>query len=243
MQICRTNHVHDVLFMRELRRESSRARRMRQRCRTACWRALFWRAVRDLPSEGLSGEIRRLPQNEAMRERIGAAIEGTCREIQRCERLPAKLGISPRHLTGLCRRLFWRFPCAPALRLKLCRADEMLRYGDPAGERGQRRSRFRQSIPFFAGVSPALRPVSVAAVNRSKAREKRGKFAPISECRVGPCGRTVCARQAAVDKRRPYSRLHGSGLRLFQRFEPGGRGLPFGGGGVQAVHHASKFAG
>ena len=41
-----------------------------------------------------------------------------------------ELGISPRHLTGLCRRLFGDSPARLLLRLKLRRADEMLRYGD-----------------------------------------------------------------------------------------------------------------
>jgi AraC-like DNA-binding protein len=130
MQICRTNHVHDVLFMRELRRESEQGAAHAAAVQDSLLEALFWRAVRDLPSEGLSGEIRRLPQNEAMRERIGAAIEGHLQANPTVREIARELGISSRHLTGLCRRLFGDSPARLLLRLKLRRADEMLRYGD-----------------------------------------------------------------------------------------------------------------
>jgi AraC family transcriptional activator of pobA len=130
MQICRTNHVRDVLFMRELRRESAQGAAHAAAVQDSLLEALFWRTVRDLPVEGLSAEIRRLPQNEAMRERIGTAVERhlhgnpTVREIAR------ELEISPRHLTGLCRRLFGDSPARLLLRLKLRHAEEMLCYGD-----------------------------------------------------------------------------------------------------------------
>jgi len=73
-----------------------------------------------------------LPQNEAMRERIGAAIErARAGKSNRCERLPGELGISPRHLTGFvvagCLAIPLRACCCGS---SSCRADEMLRYGD-----------------------------------------------------------------------------------------------------------------
>jgi len=44
--------------------------------------------------------------------------------------LARQLAISPRHLTGRCRLLFNESPARLLLRLKLRRAEEMLRYSD-----------------------------------------------------------------------------------------------------------------
>jgi len=130
MQICRTDHVRDVLFMRELRRESEQDAAHAAAVQDSLLEALFWRMVRDLPPGGLSAEIRRLPQHEATRERIGAALERHLRGNPTVRELARELGISPRHLTGLSRRLFGESPARLLLRLKLRRAEEMLRYGD-----------------------------------------------------------------------------------------------------------------
>ena len=130
MQICRTNHVRDVLFMRELRRESEQGAAHAAAVQDSLLEALFWRTVRDLPAEGLGADIRRLPQDEAMRERIGTVIERHLRGNPTVREIARELRISPRHLTGLCRRLFGDSPARLLLGLKLRRAEEMLRYGD-----------------------------------------------------------------------------------------------------------------
>jgi len=129
MQICRTNHARDVLFMRELRRESEEACAHAAAVQDSLLEALFWRAVRDLPFEGLCVEIRRLPANEVMRERIDTVIERHVHGSPTVLEMARELGISPRHLTGLCRRLFGESPARLLLGLKLRRAEEMLRYG------------------------------------------------------------------------------------------------------------------
>jgi AraC family transcriptional activator of pobA len=116
--------------MRELRLESEQGAAHAAAVQDSLLEALFWRTVRDLPAEGLGADIRRLPQDEAMRERIGTVIERHLRGNPTVREIARELRISPRHLTGLCRRLFGDSPARLLLGLKLRRAEEMLRYGD-----------------------------------------------------------------------------------------------------------------
>jgi AraC-like DNA-binding protein len=128
MQICRGDHRPDAALIGELRREAEQQRPYAGAVQDSLQEALFWRAVRDLPAEGLSEAIRRLPRDEAVRERIGVAMERRVRENPTVAQLARDLGMSERHLVGLCRRLLGESPARAFLRLKVRRAEELLRH-------------------------------------------------------------------------------------------------------------------
>jgi AraC-like DNA-binding protein len=128
LQIGRGNHFHDALFLRELRREAEQAANYAPAVQDSLLEALFWRVVRDLPSDGLSETVRRLPHREALRERIVAALFQHLRENPTVRILATEAKMSPRHLTNLCKSLFGKPPARLLLQLKLRHAEEMLRY-------------------------------------------------------------------------------------------------------------------
>ena len=130
LQVGRANHARDALFLRELRREAEAGDPHAPAVQDSLLEALFWRSVRDLPAAGLSEAIRRLPQHQAQRERILATLERHLKGNPSVAELARQLAISPRHLTGQCRLLFNESPARLLLRLKLRRAEEMLRYSD-----------------------------------------------------------------------------------------------------------------
>jgi len=84
--------------------------------------------VRDLPDEALSDKIRRLPRGETRRAQIMEAMTENLDDPLGVRGTAAKLGISARHLNGLCRSLFGVPPSLLFLKLRLRKAEEMLRY-------------------------------------------------------------------------------------------------------------------
>jgi AraC-like DNA-binding protein len=142
LQIGRGNHYHDALFLRELRREAEQAATYAPAVQDSLLEALFWRVVRDLPSEGLSETVRRLPHREALREQIVAALFRHLRDNPTVRALATETRMSPRHLTNLCRRLFGEPPARLLLQLRLRHADEMLRY------RGMRVKEVSEALGF-----------------------------------------------------------------------------------------------
>ena len=128
MQVARGNHFHETLFLRELRSEAEQAGAYAAAVQDSLLEALFWRVVRDLPAEGLSEMLRRLPRRDALREQIAAVLHRNLRANPTVERLAAEMKMSPRHLTNLCRELHQDTPARLLLRLKIRYAEEMLRY-------------------------------------------------------------------------------------------------------------------
>jgi AraC-like DNA-binding protein len=141
-QICQGNYSRDTFFLRELRREAEEEALYAPAVQDSLLEALFWRIARGLPTEALSAAFRRLPQAEAQRELIAAVF---CRHLKTnppvCQ-LAAEAGMSPRHFTTLCIRMFGKAPARFLLQLKLRRAEEMLRY------RGQRVKEVSEALGF-----------------------------------------------------------------------------------------------
>ncbi len=127
-QMCRGHHGRDAALIRELRREAEAGGAHAPAVQDCLLEALFWRVVRDLPEEALAAAMRRLPREEALRERIAAAMQRRLAGNPTVAELAHDLGMSPRHLTGLCRTLFGEPPARLHLRLKLRRAEQLLRY-------------------------------------------------------------------------------------------------------------------
>jgi AraC-like DNA-binding protein len=128
LQIARGNHDRDALFMRELRRETELDAAYAPAIQDSLLEALFWRVVRDLPREGLSETVRRLPRREALREKIVSVLEGHLRGNPTVRALAVETRMSPRHLTNLCQGLFGEPPARLLLKLKLRHAEELLRF-------------------------------------------------------------------------------------------------------------------
>jgi AraC-like DNA-binding protein len=129
-QICRGGHRRDVVFLRELKREAEEHAAHAPAVQDCLLEALFWRTVRDLPGEGLSDAIRRLPKDEAMREQISAVMQRHLKDNPPTGELAKELGVSPRQLAGRCRALFGLSPARLFLRLKLQHAETLLRSRD-----------------------------------------------------------------------------------------------------------------
>lgn len=141
-QICTGNYSHDRLFLRELQREASAAGCYAPAIQDSLLEALFWRIVRGLPADALSQAFRRLPDVEAQRSRLALVFEEHLTANPTVVELAGDAGMSPRHFTLLCRRLFGEAPARFLLRLKLRRAEEMLRY------RGQRVKEVSEALGF-----------------------------------------------------------------------------------------------
>jgi AraC-like DNA-binding protein len=127
-QVCRGDYSGDRRLLRELQRE------VEGRCdhtlpiQDSLLEVLFWRIVRGLPEAALGEEFRRLPDHELRRSRLALVFEEHVEGNPTMADLAKAAGVSPRHLTLLCRRLFGQAPAQFLLQLKMRRAVEMLRY-------------------------------------------------------------------------------------------------------------------
>lgn len=126
MQVCMGAHARDVLLLRELKREAGERAAHAAAVQDCLLEALFWRTVRNLPEAGLSDAMRRLPRDEAMRERIVAAMQSRGKGHASVSQLAKDLAISPRHLTERCVTLFGVSPARLYLQLKLRHAATLL---------------------------------------------------------------------------------------------------------------------
>jgi AraC-like DNA-binding protein len=127
-QISRGNHTEDAWLVEEIRREAESGAVHAPSVQDCLLEALFWRAVRELPPEGLSPAIRRLPEDETARDRIAVAMQRHLHDNPNMTTVAAALRISPRHLAKRCRALFGESPARLLLRLKLKKAEELLRH-------------------------------------------------------------------------------------------------------------------
>jgi AraC-like DNA-binding protein len=141
-QICTGNYSHDRLLLGELRREAEAPAAYAPAIQDSLLEALFWRIVRGLPAAALSQAFRLLPEVEAQRTRLAAVFEANLKANPTVVELASAAGMSPRHFTILCHRLFTAAPARFLLELKLRRAEEMLRY------RGLRVKEVSQALGF-----------------------------------------------------------------------------------------------
>jgi AraC-like DNA-binding protein len=128
-QMCTGNYSHDRLFLRELQREAEASQAYAPAIQDSLLEALFWRIVRGLPADALSQTFRRLPDVEAQRSRLALVFAEHLKANPTVAELASAAGMSPRQLTIQCQHLFDETPARFLLRLKLRRAEEMLRYG------------------------------------------------------------------------------------------------------------------
>jgi len=127
-QVCRGDYASETWFLTELRREAEAAGEYAGAVQDSLLEALFWRLVRGLDPAALSREMRRLPAAVARREEIADLMARfVARNPNVCE-LAAAIGVSPRHLTNQCVRLFGQPPARLLLELKVRRAEELLNY-------------------------------------------------------------------------------------------------------------------
>jgi len=141
-QVCRSDHARDTFILRELRREAEEGAAHAPAVQDSLLEALFWRIARDLPAEALSAAFRRLPQAEAERDRITALFHRHLKGNPTVRELATLAGMSPRRLTTVCGEILGDTPARYLLRLKLRRAEEMLRY------RGQRVKEVSEALGF-----------------------------------------------------------------------------------------------
>jgi AraC-like DNA-binding protein len=127
MQVCLGAHKRDIVILQELKSESEEHAAYAPAVQDCLLEALFWRTVRDLPAQALGEAIGRLPKDESMRERILAAMKGRLKGNPVVRDFAEELDMSPRHLAVCCRNLFGTSPARLFLRLKLQRAETMLR--------------------------------------------------------------------------------------------------------------------
>ena len=127
LQVCPANHARDILFLQELKREAEQRAAYSPVVQDCLLEALVWRTIRDLPQQGLSNAILRLPKEEAMRDRIITIMKRHLNENPSIEELASELEMSPRHLAGRCKALFGLSPARLYLRVKMQRAEVLLR--------------------------------------------------------------------------------------------------------------------
>jgi len=127
LQICHANHGRDMMLLRELRREAEGKAAYAAIVMDSLLEALVWRTIRDLPAQGLSDAILRLPKEEATREKIIAVIKRHLKGNPTIVELAEDLAVSPRHLAGHCKTLFGLSPARLFLRVKLQHAEALLR--------------------------------------------------------------------------------------------------------------------
>jgi AraC-like DNA-binding protein len=127
-QISRGDHARDALFLRELRREAEEGHAHAGAVQDGLLDALFWRIVRDLEPEALSPEFRRLPAEETQREQLVRVLLRHLQDNPLMADLAHELKMSPRQLSKRCRALYGVSPARLLLRLKLERAEALLRY-------------------------------------------------------------------------------------------------------------------
>jgi len=127
LQICPANHTRDVLFVRELKRETELKAAYAPVVQDCLLEALVWRTIRDLPQSGLSEAVLRLPKDEATRDQIVAVMRRHLRGNPSTVELAEELAMSQRHLAGRCKTLFGLSPARLFLRVKLLQAESLLR--------------------------------------------------------------------------------------------------------------------
>jgi len=129
-QISRGDHREEARLLRELRREAETPQAHAAAIQDSLLEVLFWRAVRGLHPEATSKLIRRLPHREAQRERLWALLQSRVAESLPFARLATEFGVSPRRFHALCRESFGESPARLFLRLRIQRAEELLRGGN-----------------------------------------------------------------------------------------------------------------
>lgn len=127
-QVCAGDYSTASRLLAELKAESVAGRDYAGAVQDGLLSALFWRLVRGLPARALSAEFRRIPSEEAERERIAAVFARSLGRAPDVPTLARACGVSQRQLTARCRHLFGESPARLLLRLRLERADELLRY-------------------------------------------------------------------------------------------------------------------
>lgn len=178
LQVASGNHFHETLFLRELRSEAEKAAAYAPAVQDSLLEALFWRVVRDLPPQGLSESLRRLPHIEAVREQIGALLHRNVRAKPSVESLAREIKMSPRHLTNLCRDLFGEPPARLLLRLKIRYAEDMLHYRGLSVKEASEELGFANPFHFsrvfrrLMGHPPSLRYHSLSEAVPSARRPK-----------------------------------------------------------------------
>jgi AraC-like DNA-binding protein len=127
-QVCVGDYSNEATLLRELRAESEAGRPYAGAVQDGLLSALFWRLVRGLSAQALSPEFRRIPSEESERERIAAVFARSVGSATDVPALARACGVSQRQLTARCRHLFGESPARLLLRLRLERAEELLRY-------------------------------------------------------------------------------------------------------------------
>lgn len=127
-QVCRGDYTREAWFLRELRQEAERGEPYAAAVEDSLLSALFWRLVRGLDPAALSPEFRRLPAEETRRSALAQSFSRHLGGNPDVATLARELKVSPRHLTNQCRHLFGVAPARLLLRMKMDRAEEMLRY-------------------------------------------------------------------------------------------------------------------
>lgn len=127
-QICRGDYARDAWFLRELRAEADHGRPYTAAVQDALLSALFWRLVRGLDPSALSLGFRRIPAEEIRREELAQVFARHLGENPDVAALARALAVSPRHLTNQCEQFFGLPPARLLLRMKMERAEELLRY-------------------------------------------------------------------------------------------------------------------
>ncbi len=126
-QICRGNYASEAWCLRELRLEAERAGAHAAAVQDGLLTALFWRIIRGLAPHALSEEFRRLPADEVQRDKLARIFSQYLGSNPDVTTLARAAGISARHLRDQCVRFFGVPPARLLLRLKMERAEELLR--------------------------------------------------------------------------------------------------------------------
>ncbi|MBL9200850.1 MAG: AraC family transcriptional regulator [Opitutaceae bacterium] len=127
-QVCRGDYLREAWFLRELRAEAENDQAYGAAVQDGLLGALFWRLVRGLDPTALSAGFRRIPADEARREEIAQVFSRYVGENPNVSEMARALGVSSRHLANECQRFFGLSPARLLLRMKVERAEELLRY-------------------------------------------------------------------------------------------------------------------
>jgi AraC-like DNA-binding protein len=127
-QICCGDYARETWFLHELKAEAEGARAYAPAVQDALLSAMFWRLIRGLDASVLSPEFRRIPLEEAHREELVQLFSRYLTKNPKVSTLAREIGLSPRHFTNRSRALLGASPAKFLLRLKIERAEELLRY-------------------------------------------------------------------------------------------------------------------
>lgn len=127
-QICRGNYAHEAWYLRELRNEAEQQKPYAAAVQDGLLSALFWRLVRGLDPAALSPEFRRLPADEARRTELAHVFSKHLSDNPDVTVLARELKVSTRHLSNQCQKLFGLSPAKLLLRMKIDRAEGLLRH-------------------------------------------------------------------------------------------------------------------